>query len=286
MGSMLRLSCPAAGVGTQSAQWTFTSCFFLIRVIPASAISIATRLRSAIWMSDPQEMNARRPSGPSYDGMVYSKETKVKGVGSMRNRIGLVVLVVVGLVLFGVVQAFSGPAKNSCFGDETYQLKPPEGRPGQARRGEVPAPRAFRFRLRQVPPHLRWLRAANGLHGFRLPRRDRGAHPDRQGRFRREHGLLSKTPFTRPAGWGATRNSGPRTSNCRRPPSRPAPRPSWSRPARPPATAVTARAARPSNPFAPFPLDDRARPGPTRAGVFFCAVGRGAQAFAMRGILK
>ena len=96
---MLRLTCPVARVGNESAQWTFTSCFFLIRVVPASAISIATRLRSAIWMSDPQEMNARRPRGPSYDGIVYSKETKVKGVGSMRNRIGLLVIMVVGSVI-------------------------------------------------------------------------------------------------------------------------------------------------------------------------------------------
>ena len=46
----------------------------------------------------------------------------------MRNRTGFVVLMVAGLVLFGVVQAFSGPAKNGgCFGEDTYQLKPPEG---------------------------------------------------------------------------------------------------------------------------------------------------------------
>lgn len=61
----------------------------------------------------------------------------------MRNRIGLVVLVVVGLVLFGVVQAFSGPSKDSCFGDETYQLKPPEGVP--AKRGAVKFPHQAHF---------------------------------------------------------------------------------------------------------------------------------------------
>jgi hypothetical protein len=61
----------------------------------------------------------------------------------MRNRIGLVVLLVVGLVLFGVVQAFSGPANNSCFGDETYQLKPPEG--VQAKRGAVKFPHQAHF---------------------------------------------------------------------------------------------------------------------------------------------
>jgi hypothetical protein len=71
----------------------------------------------------------------------------------MRNRIGWVVLLVVSMVLFGVVQAFSGPAKNGndCFGEETYQLKPPEG--VQAKRGAVKFPHQAHFDFACVKCH-------------------------------------------------------------------------------------------------------------------------------------
>ena len=64
----------------------------------------------------------------------------------MRNRTGLVVIMVMGLVLFGVVQAFSGSTQNSgnaCFGEESYQLKAPDG--VQAKRGTVKFPHQAHF---------------------------------------------------------------------------------------------------------------------------------------------
>jgi hypothetical protein len=69
----------------------------------------------------------------------------------MRNRIGLMVLAVTAVALFGVVQAFSGSNNDGCFGQDSYQLKPPEG--VQAKRGAVKFPHQAHFDFACVKCH-------------------------------------------------------------------------------------------------------------------------------------
>jgi len=71
----------------------------------------------------------------------------------MRNKIVVAVLMVVGVVLLGVIHGFSAQAKNgnSCFGEEAYELKAPEG--VEARRGAVKFPHQAHFQFACLKCH-------------------------------------------------------------------------------------------------------------------------------------
>jgi hypothetical protein len=71
----------------------------------------------------------------------------------MRNKIVWVVAMVVGVVLLWGIQGFSGQGKdgNSCFGEDKYLLKAPEG--VEARRGPVNFPHQAHFEFACVKCH-------------------------------------------------------------------------------------------------------------------------------------
>jgi hypothetical protein len=67
----------------------------------------------------------------------------------MRTKIVCVVLMVLGVVLLGVIQSFS--SQNSCFGEEKYALKAPEG--VESRRGPVNFPHQAHFEYACIKCH-------------------------------------------------------------------------------------------------------------------------------------
>ena len=69
----------------------------------------------------------------------------------MRSRIVWVALLVASVVLMGVIQGFSGQDKSSCFGEEKYALKAPEG--VESRRGPVNFPHQAHFEFACVKCH-------------------------------------------------------------------------------------------------------------------------------------